>query len=150
MDMKDALKLGRKTASFFFLCAVILVWVFFFFSPHTSPNVFVSHWKPTNACVRGFAMSSWKKDPWCAGKQNLFCQEHHLFCVCVVISQTLHFSLHLSHRGNKETSCTWNPVALSHCSGGAESGINHQIITCFILFLCRILLYWWVYYGSVR
>lgn len=62
---------------------------FFFFSSHTSPNVFVSHWRPTNVCVRGFAMSSWKKDPQCAGKRKLFCQEHCLFCVCVAISQTL-------------------------------------------------------------
>ena len=33
-----------------------------------------------------------EKDPQCAGKKNLFCQEHCLFCVCVVISQTLLYS----------------------------------------------------------
>lgn len=80
----------KRQRIFFFL--VLWFWFRFFFFPHTSPNVFVSHWRPTNVCVRGFTMSSWKKTHSVLGKESFFCQEHCLFCVCVVISQTVHYS----------------------------------------------------------
>lgn len=85
----------KKTAYIFLFCAVILFFVFFLnflLFLTLPPNVFVSHWRPTNRLCSWVCNELMEKDPQCAGKKNLFCQEHCLFCVCVEISQTLHYS----------------------------------------------------------
>lgn len=80
----------KKTAYIFLSCAGILVWIFLL-SSHFSKYVCVT--LEAHQCLRSWVCNElMEKDPQCAGKRKLFCQEHCLFCVCVVISQTLHYS----------------------------------------------------------
>lgn len=80
----------KKTAYIILSRAVILVWIFLL-SSHFSKYVCVT--LEAHQCLHSWVCHElMEKDPHCAGKRKLFCQEHCLFCVCVVISQTLHYS----------------------------------------------------------
>lgn len=82
-----------KKTTFFFLALLFFILFYFFLLFLTlPPNVFASHWRPTSRLRSWVCNELMEKDPQCAGKKNLFCQEHCLFCVCVVISQILHYS----------------------------------------------------------
>lgn len=70
-----------KEATYIFLWFWFLFFFFLFLSHFSS--VSVSHWRPTNVCVRGFAMSSWKKRPTvCWEKEAFLPGTLFILCLC--------------------------------------------------------------------